>query len=400
LVCAALAEGPSTLLGALDSDDTRVMVEGLARLGIHVERRQLAEAIHVAGQGGRIPATRAELFCGNSGTTIRFLTAVAALGRGEFRLDGTQRMRQRPIQDLLDALVQLGSEAKSAHGTGCPPVVIRASGIAGGRARLRGDVSSQYLSAILMAAPYARSPVELWIEGNPVSQPYVALTRSVMESFGVTVGADDWRRLTVPTGRYRGRTFAIEPDATAASYFFAAAAITGGKVTVEGISRDSRQGDVAFCDLLARMGCTVEHNEVGIVVAGGPLVGIDADLGAISDTVQSLAAAALFAAGPTTIRNVAHIRHKETDRIGHLAVELRKLGAEVDERPDGLVIVPPTGALHGTVVRTYDDHRMAMSLALVGLRTPGVVIDEPRCTAKTYPRFFADLATILTPPAR
>jgi 3-phosphoshikimate 1-carboxyvinyltransferase len=392
LIVAALAQGPSELRGALDSEDTRVMIEGLRRLGITIEVDSTRGQIQIEGCAGRLPATSADLFVANSGTTIRFLTALTALGHGTYRLDGAPRMRARPIQDLLDALGQVGGDARSETGNGCPPVVVRAAGLRGGRAKVRGDISSQFLSGLLMAAPYAAAPVELEISGPLVSQPYIRMTLAVMRDFGVAIAEDDLTRFRVTPAKYQGRDFIIEPDASAASYFFAAAAIAGGRVTVLGLSRDSLQGDVAFCDCLAQMGCEVEHSTDRITVIGGPLRGIDVDMNAISDTVQTLAVVALFAAGPTTIRNVAHIRHKETDRIGNLAPELRKLGAEVEEWPDGMRIAPRP--LRGAEIATYRDHRMAMSLALVGLTIPHVVIQDPSCTEKTYPDYFRDLAAL------
>jgi 3-phosphoshikimate 1-carboxyvinyltransferase len=394
LVCAALADGESLLAGALDSEDTRVMIEALARLGIDVEHDPASDAIRVAGCAGRLPAERADLFVGNSGTTTRFLTAMLTLGRGVYRLDGASRMRQRPIADLLDALRQLGADAVAESPGGCPPVFVRAGGLRGGRATVAGDISSQFLSGLLMAAPYADADVELVVDGSLVSRPYVDMTLAVMASFGVRLECPEASRFRVSAPRhYRGRRYAIEPDASAASYFFAAAAITQGEVTVEGLSRGSLQGDVAFCDCLAEMGCEVHSAADSITVVGKPLRGIDVDMNAISDTVQTLAAAALFADGPTTIRGVAHIRHKETDRIHAMATELRKLGAEVEEHADGLTIAPRI--LHGAEIDTYDDHRMAMSLALAGLRVPGVVIRDPGCTAKTYPRYFDDLRRLV-----
>jgi 3-phosphoshikimate 1-carboxyvinyltransferase len=393
LVCAALADGESLLTGALDSEDTRVMIDALRRLGIGVEHDRSTATIHVVGCRGQGPVDRADLHVANSGTTMRFLAATLSAGHGTYRLDGTPRMRERPIGDLLGALRQLGADAVCEAGNDCPPVVIRADGLAGGRATIAGDVSSQFLSGLLMAAPYARSPVELVVEGRLVSKPYIAMTSAVMEAFGVRVdaGSPGCFRIVAPQ-RYCGREYAIEPDASAASYFFAAAAITRGTVTVERLSHASLQGDVAFCDCLACMGCEIRYREGSITVVGARLSGIDADMNAISDTVQTLAAVALFADGPTTIRNVAHIRHKETDRIHALAVELRKLGAGIEERPDGLRITP--GALHAAEIDTYNDHRMAMSLALIGLATPGVVIRDPKCTEKTYPEFFRDLERV------
>lgn len=394
LVCAALAEGTSTLRGALDSEDTRVMIKGLRQLGVDADTAEEGSPVRVAGCGGRIPARSADLFVGNSGTTIRFLTALATLGQGEFRLDGVERMRRRPIADLLEALRQLRADAYSEHDNDCPPVVVHGHGLPGGTALVRGDISSQFLSGLLMAAPGAQSEVNIKVDGDLVSQPYVLMTLAVMRSFGVVVAAaDELRRFQIVAPKaYRACDYEIEPDASAASYFWAAAAITGGRVTVEGLSRGALQGDVAFCDCLAQMGCEVTYEENAISVAGGALQGVDVNMNAISDTVQTLAAVALFAKGSTTISGVGHIRHKETDRIGDLARELRKLGADVDELPDGLRITP--GELRPAVVTTYDDHRMAMSLALVGLRQAGVVIDNPQCTAKTYPKFFDDLARL------
>ncbi len=393
LVCAALAEGQSTLTGALDSEDTRVMIEALRRLGLAVEHDRPAARIRVDGCAGRPPAPGAKLFAANSGTTMRFLTAMVTLGHGTFRLDGSSRMRQRPIGDLLAALKQLGADAVDELQSGCPPVVVKAAGLPGGRATVAGNISSQFLSGLLMAAPCAAKSVLLRVEGELVSRPYVEMTITVMRAFAVAAETPTPASFAIAAGQaYRARTYDIEPDASAASYFAAAAAITGGRVTIEGLSRESLQGDVAFCDCLERMGCRVQYDPHSITVVGRPLHGIVADMNAISDTAQTLAAVALFADGPTTITGVANIRHKETDRIRALATELRKFGADVDEHDDGLRIVPAKP--RGAEIDTYDDHRMAMSMALVGLATPGVVIRDPGCTAKTYPGFFDDLARL------
>lgn len=392
LICAALASGPSLLRGALDSEDTQVMVDGLRRMGVPVDFDIAKHEIRVAGCGGKFPARQADLYCANSGTTIRFLAATIALASGEFRLDGSARMRERPIGDLVDALRELQVDASAAAG-GFPPVTIRSSGLRGGSAAVRGAKSSQFLSGLLMAAPYAQQEVRLEVSGELVSQPYVRITLEVMKEFGVQVGGDRLRSFVIPAPQlYQAREYAIEPDASAASYFWGAAAITGGEMTVAGLKRGALQGDVAFCDCLAQMGCVVEESADGIRVKGGQLRGVTVDMNAISDTAQTLAAVALFAEGPTTITGIAHNRLKETDRIGNLATELRKLGAQVDELPDGMRITP--AALHGATIATYNDHRMAMSLALVGLRVPGVVILDPGCTAKTYPEFFQDLASL------
>jgi 3-phosphoshikimate 1-carboxyvinyltransferase len=397
LVCAALAEGTSTLTSALDSEDTRVMIESLSRLGIRVEAQDEGQTLLVHGCGGEIPAKQADLFVGNSGTTIRFLTALCALGQGNYRLDGIPRMRERPIGDLLDTLNQLGADIRGELNAGFPPVVVRGRGLQGGRATIRGTISSQFLSGILMVAPCAEDDVQLAVTGELVSRPYVDMTLRVMQAFRMVVPVSDLSNVHILGGRnYRATEYAIEPDASAASYFWAAAAITGGEVTVEGLTKDTLQGDVKFVEYLAQMGCCVDYAGDGVTVSGRVERGIDVDMNEISDTVQTLAVVALFADGPTTIRNVAHIRHKETDRIGDLARELRKLGAAVEERPDGLRIVPPANhsLLNGAQIETYNDHRMAMSLALAGLRIPGVTILNPDCTAKTYPRFFDDLASL------
>lgn len=397
LICAALAEGASTLTGALDSEDTQVMIAALRKLGIDVEATDRGRTLRVAGCGGKIPAKAAELFIANSGTSMRFLTAMATLGHGEFKLDGIARMRERPIGDLVQALQRLGTRIECVGANQCPPVTVHANGLAGGTASIRGDISSQFLSGLLMAAPYAQTPVRLEVAGTLVSIPYVDMTLRVMESFGATAtAADDFSSIEVSNEhRYGGRDYAIEPDASAASYFFAVAAVTGGRVTVEGLSRSSLQGDVAFCDCLAQMGAVVEHGPDSITVEGRKLHGIDVDMNGISDTVQTLSVVALFAEGPTRMRNVAHIRHKETDRIGATACELRKLGARVDEFEDGLEVHP--GLLRGAAIDTYNDHRMAMSFAIAGLNVANVVIRNPECTAKTYPEFFAELEQLIRP---
>jgi 3-phosphoshikimate 1-carboxyvinyltransferase len=393
LVCAALAEGTSVLTGVLDSDDTRVMIAGLKQLGIDVCSSHAHQELCVTGCGGQIPNNSADLFIGNSGTTVRFLTALTTLGTGRYRLDGVSRMRQRPIADLIVALNRLGADVQSELNTGAPPVVVHAHGLSGGHANIAGSMSSQYLSGILMAAPYAQADVVLEVDGELVSKPYVTMTIRVMESFGAAVRNDDFRRFTISCQQaYQAQRYAIEPDASAASYFWAAAAITGGKVAVAGLSRNALQGDVEFCECLAQMGCKVQYGTDSITVTGRPLHGIDVNMNPISDTVQTLAAVAVFAHGPTRIRGVGHIRHKETDRIGDLVTELKKLGVDARETDDGLVIQP--ASLHGATLETYDDHRMAMSLALVGLRQPGVEILNPGCTAKTYPLFFDDLRAL------
>ena len=389
LVVAALAEGTSRLTGVLDSRDTQVMIDSLRRLGIAVDHSPADHTVEVTGCSGRLAVDAADLWLENSGTSIRFLTAVCALGHGPFRLDGNARMRERPIGDLLASLREFGISVASELGTDCPPVVLAGTGLSGGTATVNANVSSQFLSAILMAAPCASSPVEIRLAGEIVSEPYVAMTLEVMSQFGVAVDRSQpgWYRIAPQS--YRGREYDIEPDASAASYFFAAAAVTGGEVTVEGLSASALQGDVYFVEALERMGCEVTWNSNSITVRGRPLRGIDIDMNAISDTAQTLACVAPFAEGPTRIRNVAHMRHKETDRVGAVVTELVRLGLNVEEHPDGMTIHP--GSLRPGTVATYDDHRMAMSFSLLGLRVPGIVIADPGCTSKTYPHFFDDL---------
>ena len=408
LVCAALARGESLLTGVLDSQDTRVMAAGLAALGIGVIADWSRGEVRVAGAGGTVPAAEATLDCAASGTTIRFLSAVCAIGHGTYRLDGTQRMRKRPIGDLLEALQSLGVDASAESPGGCPPVVIRSRGLQGGAASVRGSTSSQFASGLAMVAPCTSQGMQIQFAGTLVSLPYLDMTRRVMEAFGADCSPEGDRGWRIAPSGYQGRDYAIEPDASAASYFLAAAAITGGSVRVEGLSRRSMQGDVGFADALGRMGCTVAWNEgpeESITVTGRAVRGIDIDMNAISDTVPTLAVVALFADGPTTIRNVAHIRDKETDRIGDLTCELRRLGVTVEEHADGFTIAPvahtgaespgPGGAgLHGATVKTYDDHRMAMSLALVGLRVPGVLVADPTCVGKTFPDYWDRLDAI------
>jgi 3-phosphoshikimate 1-carboxyvinyltransferase len=408
LVLAALTastETPTVLDGALQSEDTEIMIDCLGKLGVEVTPDWPNARIAVR-QTGSMLQNGADLFVGNSGTTMRFLTAMVSLGHGRFRLDGVPRMRERPIHDLLDALKQLGVRAYSESDNGCPPVIVEADGLRGGAVRIKGDTSSQFVSGLMMAAPFANSDITIDVEGALVSAPYVNMTIEMLREFNLraysNVAGRYWIHHTGPAGHYLVRaprypeplaSYRIEPDASAASYFFGAAAITGGRIVVPGSWQGSMQGDARFLDALTQMGCDVWYGHADerayVAVTGGALHGIDIDMNAISDTVMTLAAVACFAHGPTTIRNVAHIRHKETDRLAALATELRRVGAHVDEHADGLTITP--ALLHGATIQTYNDHRMAMSMALVGLRVPGIVIDNPACVAKTYPRFFEDL---------
>jgi 3-phosphoshikimate 1-carboxyvinyltransferase len=392
LIVAALARGKSRLTGVLDSQDTRVMVDSLQRLGIDLSHDAGRNTIEIVGCDGKLPVQQADLWLENSGTSIRFLTALCCLGHGTYRLDGNARMRERPIADLAAALADLGISIQCEFENGCPPVIVQACGIRGGKVSVGGEVSSQFLSALLMASPGAAGPLTIEVAGTLVSEPYVEMTLRVCEAFGVAIERRSAGTYHVLPQTYQGREYSIEPDASAASYFLAAAAVTGGIVTIPGLSRGALQGDVGFAEVLRQMGCAVEYTADRMTVRGAALRGVDVDMNGISDTAQTLAAIAPFAAGPTRIRNVGHMRHKETDRIAALATELRRIGQRIEEHPDGLTI-EPAPVLPATI-ETYDDHRMAMSFAVTGLVAPGITIAHPECTAKTYPRFFEDLAAL------
>ena len=408
LVLAALAEGTSELSNVLFADDTLVMIDCLLRLGFHVDLDRAANSVRVTGGAGSVPTSDVELFCGNSGTTIRFLTALCALGRGRYNLDGIPRMRQRPLRELGDMLRNLGVRVEYLMNEGFPPVLVHADTLPGGRVRFGRSQSSQFLSAVLQVAPYARHEVRVDLEPRQTSWPYVAMTSRLMDEFGVTPelvrfpkGHPDEgqpKEIIVPQGRYRGTDYAIEPDASNASYFLAAAAIhPGSRVTIEGLGKRSLQGDVGFADVLHRMGADLVLGGDFITVAGTKdFEGTVVDLSGMPDTAQTLAVAALFARGETTIRGLHTLRVKETDRVAALAKELTKLGAEVEVHgDDALTITPPQGGdIRPAEIDTYDDHRMAMSFALAGTKTPGVTIKDPACVNKTYPRFFEDLAKV------
>ena len=401
LVLAALAEGGCTLSNVLFADDTLVMLECLDRLGFSVGVDREAHAVRVEGRGGRVPAPGADLFCGNSGTTIRFLAALCALGRGTFNLDGIPRMRQRPIGQLVDLLKNMGGRIEYVMAAGFPPINIFADGLAGGLIRFGSALSSQYLSAVLQVAPYARHEVRVDLDGPQTSWPYVAMTMRLMDEFGVTPElirdplTGDPNQIIIPQEHYRPTTYAIEPDASNAAYFLAAAAIhPESRVTVANLGKKSLQGDVGFADVLRRMGADVRITNDSVTVTGtGTLEGIDIDLSGMPDQAQTLAVVALFAEGETTIRGLHTLRVKETDRIAALAAELTKLGAEVEVRGDDLTVRPPA-RIRPASIHTYDDHRMAMSFAVAGTRAPGVTIQDAECVNKTYPNYFQDLSRL------
>jgi len=395
LLLAALAKGETVVRGLLDSDDTRVMLEALARLGVRI--RQEGGVVRVSGVDGSFPVREAELFLGNAGTAFRPLTAALALSGGTYRLSGVARMHQRPIGDLVDALRRLGARIDYLGDEGYPPLLIHAGELnIDAPVRVRGDVSSQFVSALLMALPLSGKATTVEVEGELISRPYVEITLNLMRRFGVEVRREGWRVFQVPGERYKAPAeIFVEGDASSASYFLAAGAIGGGPVRVEGVGLDSIQGDVRFTEVLERMGAEVVMGDAWIEVRGrGRLKPIDLDLNHIPDAAMTAAIAALFAKGPSAIRNVASWRVKETDRLAAMATELRKLGARVDEEPDALRIAPPERLTPGVAIDTYDDHRMAMSFALVALGGVPVRINDPGCVAKTFPDYFSVLAAI------
>ena len=390
LLLAALADGESRLVAPLHSEDTWYMAQALRELGVSIEETPERDFL-VMGRGGRFAAPGKTLFAGNSGTTVRFLTAAAcfAPAGAEVTLDGVARMRERPIRDLVGALLTLGISAECLNGHGCPPVRVRGGGMPGGKCRLRGDVSSQFLTALLQAAPYADKDVEIEIVGDLISKPYIDITQSVMQSFGAAMHNESYHRLHVPSGqRYAGREYVVEADASNASYFLAAAAVTGGTVTLENLGSDSIQGDIRFVDVLEQMGCTVTRGASVTLTGPAKLLPVDADMEAIPDMAQTLAVVCTFAAGPSHISNIASLRVKETDRVRAIATELPKLGVRVDEGASEWTITPPpSGAYTPAAIDTYDDHRMAMAFAVAGLRVP-TRINNPGCVTKTFPDFW------------
>lgn len=391
LTLAALARGQSTLQGALLSDDSRVARQALQQLGIGVEAA--GTTLCVSGQEGRFAEPPGPLYLGNSGTATRFFTAMLTLAGFATTITGNARMQQRPIDDLLDALRNLGADVQSVHGNGCAPVRIGARRLQGGTTPISGAISSQFLSALLMVAPYARQDVVLEVRDRLVSVPYVDMTLDIMARFGVQVDNQQYQRFVIPGQQcYAGRHYAIEGDASSATYFWGLAALLGQDVCIRNIPADSVQADVQFLGVLERMGCVVSRQQGFRVTGPAQLRALgQIDLNALPDAAMTVAVLAAFCPGPTHIRNVANLRVKETDRLQALATELRKLGAAVEEWPDGLRVEGNPAQLHGAEIATYDDHRMAMCFGMAGVRLPGMRIHEPACVSKTYPEFWRDL---------
>jgi 3-phosphoshikimate 1-carboxyvinyltransferase len=389
LVCAALAQGKSILANPSDSEDTVLMQHALDQMGVLA--RMTGRGLEVDGGGGRLSAPKLPIPVGNAGTTLRFLLSLASLAPGRVVFEAAPRMAERHNEDLIAALGDLGVLVEFR--SGIPTYVVHGGILRGGTARVHADKSSQFLSSLLLCAPYAATDVLVTIEGSLISAPYVAMTAAVMRHFGVVPDIQD-REYHVRSGqRYVPAEFEVEADASGASYAFGAAAIAGGTVTARHVRKDSLQGDIGFVGLLEEMGCLSFRTTGGLALSRtGPLRGISVDMNRMPDVVPTLAAIALFADSPTRIRNVAHLRHKESDRLGVLAAELRKFGGAVTEYDDGLGIVP--SKVHGATIDPHGDHRMAMACALVGLRVPGVVITDPDCVRKSFPQFWVQLGSL------
>ncbi len=389
LITAALAMGVSKIINPSQADDCRLMIDALRKFGIIIEEYKNYLTVH--GISGKLTAPESEIYVGNAGTTMRFLTGLAAITEGTTRLVGNERMNQRPLSDLLSALDQMGVKYESE--SGYPPFIVHGRKLKGGTIKIDGTRSSQFVSSILLIAPYADSDVTVELTGGGVSRPYIDLTLSVMQKFGVEV-SESGNSFYIPSARkYLSNEYIIEADASSASYFFAAAAITGGSVLVRNLSLNSEQGDIKFLDILQQMGCKAVTDNKGVKVTGGNLTAISVDMNEMPDMVATLAVIALFAEGKTSIKNVKHLRYKESDRLKALATELQKLGAEVTEYDDGLEILPKEKYV-GAKIETYDDHRIAMSFAIAGLKIPGIKIQNPGCVKKSFPNFWDEFENL------
>ena len=392
LVAAALAEGTTRLTNASFSDDSRTLAAALNQAGIVVETQERENVLVV--RGGRVGATDRPIQMGNAGTALRFFTSFACLGRGRYVIDGDERMRERPIGGLVDALRRLGAEISYGGKEGFPPIAIDAKGLAGGPTVVKGDTSSQFVSSLLLSSPGAAGPVEIEVEGEAASKPYIEITLDVMRDLGVRVDREGYRRFRIGKGaRYTAREYAIESDGASAGYFLAMAAATGGRAKVVGIGSRSHQGETQFANILGEMGCRVTWGAESVEVTGGPLKGVDVDMNGCPDSVQTLACTALFAKGKTRVRNVGNLRVKETDRIAAIAKECTKLGARVEEQEDGFTLSPPA-RVGSAEIETYRDHRMAMSFSVAAVAAPGIVILDAECVSKSFPGYFEQLEAL------
>ena len=385
LIAAALSDGVCTIKNALKSEDTHLTQSALNNMGIVTKEKE--DRLVVYGAKGLLKECTESVNLENSGTSMRLLMSVAALGKGSYKLTGSKRMGERPVGDLLDSLNQLGVDARSIKNNGCPPVEIRGQKIKGGSVSINCRISSQFLSSLLLIAPYTEEGLDISVTTGPVSKPYVDMTVDIMRQFGISLEREGYNRFIIKGGQiYRSGIYSVEPDCSQAGYFWAAAAISGAKVKVKGVSKDSRQGDIRFTEVLQEMGCSVFYEEDGIAVSGGDLSGVEIDMSDMPDIVPTLAVVAGFARGVTIIKNVAHLKEKESDRLGSVANELVKIGIKAKATGDGLIIEGghPTGA----VIDTYNDHRIAMSFALAGIKVPGIFIRNERCVEKSFPGFW------------
>ena len=391
LIAAALARGKSLVRNALRSEDTDLTMGALRQMGVRITER--FPGIEVEGLGGRFQPSAEPIYLGNSGTSMRLLISIAALGRGDYRLTGTARLQERPVQALIDSLTQIGVPVRAVHRNGCPPLEITGGRIKGGPVDIDCSVSSQFLSSLLLVAPLTDTELKIYVRQGPVSKPYVDLTVDIMQRFGVTLDRRGYEAFEVPGSQaYRAGTYTVEPDVSNASYFWAAGAITGRSIKVIGISEDSLQGDLKLLSLFERMGCRVRVEKDGITVAGGKLTSIEADMGDMPDMVPTAAIVAAFAEGTTCIRNIAHLRAKECDRLDAVMRELNAMGITTHSSGDDLYI--QGGRPVAAEIETYNDHRMAMSFAVAGLRAPGTRIRNPACVEKSFPGFWQVFETL------
>lgn len=385
LIAAALSDGACSIQNSLQSEDTLFTTNALRQMGISIDDEQ--GRMIVQGGNGRLKRCRESVYLGNSGTSMRLLTGIVSLGEGIYTLTGSDRMRERPIQDLLDGLNQIGVFARSVNDNGCPPIEVTARSVAGGSVSLNCEKSSQFLSSLLLLAPCTEKGLDISIIGGLVSKPYVDLTIDIMSQFGIDVKRDGFDKFYV-NGRqtYQAGNFTVEPDCSQAGYFWAAAAITGTCVKVKGITKNTRQGDLRFTEVLEKMGCKIIHDSDGISVKGGLLSSVEADMSDMPDMVPTLAVVAAFAKGKTVIKNVAHLKDKESDRLGSVAAELLKMGIHANANDNGLIVTG--GNPHGAEIETYNDHRMAMSFSLAGLNVQGIVIKDENCVDKSFPNYW------------
>lgn len=397
LMIAALAKGQSRLTGYLDSDDTKYMVQALKQLGVAIQYD--GDQLKIIGCAGTLQAVSDEIYIENAGTAARFLTAALTLGQGRYILTGNRRMQERPMFDLISALNSIGANVVEQQTKGCLPIAIKATGFSGGDIAIDGRRSSQFVSALMMVAPFGKSDTKINIKHSLVSRSYVEMTAEVMKEFGVSCEFGPNHQIYIANEQvYRARSYHIEGDGSSASYFFALAAICKSHITIYGLTRTSTQGDLGFVDILAQMGCVVDRADDHISLRYGDLRAVEVDMNTMSDVAMTLAVVAIFAKGTTKIFNVGNMRLKECDRIRAIVTELRKLNVEVREWDDGFSVKgvgDQIEALTACEFDTYDDHRMAMALTLIGLRIDGIVVNNPACVSKTFPRYFDYLFKLL-----